>query len=200
MLQIFLKLIEQLNSSVFILIALLLLAAVGIYKMGKWSEIFKHHDDKITKVESLADKVLVMGTKVDLIYEHTLGSKRVVVAMSPINLTEIGKEIVEKIKANIILERCLPQVVKEVEVEKQNNAYDIQMASMKVAKEKMVGCLNEEELTAIKDLRVAPPLKSRKTKVQCAKDDFTDSVKKVQISFIRDFAKTTEMKTAIFDL
>lgn len=151
MIEVFLQLIEQLNSSVFILIALLLLAVVGIYKMGRWSEIFINHDKKISKVENLADKVLVMGAKVDLIYEHTLGGKRVVAAMSPINLTEVGKEIVEKIKANSILERCLHQVEKEVEVEKQNNAYDIQMASMKVAKEKMLSCLNEEELAAVKN-------------------------------------------------
>jgi hypothetical protein len=145
-----LKLIEQLNSSVFVLIAILILAAIGLFKIGRWTEIFKNHEDKITKVENLAEKVLVMGTKVDLIYENTLGSKRVVAAMSPITLTDIGKDIAEKIKADTILERCIPQLVKEVELEKPNNAYDIQMISMKVAKERMISCLNENELTTVK--------------------------------------------------
>ncbi len=151
MTEIFLKLIGQLNSSVFILLSLLMCAVVGIYKMGKWSEIFKHHDNKITKVEGLADKILIMGTKVDLIYEHTLGAKRLVAAQSPLNLTEFGKEIAEKIKANTILERCLPRVVKEVEAENPNNAYDIQLTAMKVAKGKMITCLNEGELAAVKE-------------------------------------------------
>jgi hypothetical protein len=147
------KLIDQLNSSVFILLAVLICTLWAIYKIGKWTERFRNHEEKITKVEGLADKVLVMTTKVDLIYEHTLGPRRPVAAQSPISLTNIGREIAEKIKANTILEKCLPQLTSEVDAitpGNPGNAYDIQLAAMKVAKEKMLSCLNESELIAVK--------------------------------------------------
>jgi len=147
--EIFLKITEQLNSSVFVLLMLLGAAGIGIYKAGQWSKVFKFHEDKIIKIEGLAEKVLLMGQKVDLIYENTLGSKRTTASLSPINLTDVGQKIVEKIKANAILERCIPQLEKEVEKEKPNSAYDIQMVSMKVAKGKMLTCLIETELAAV---------------------------------------------------
>lgn len=145
-----LKIIDQLNSAVIVLLMILAAVAIGIYKAGQWSKVFKFHEEKITKIEGLADKVLLMGQKVDLIYDNTLGAKRPLAAMSPINLTPVGNEIVEKINANTILARCLSQLEKEVEKEKPNNAYDIQMVAMKIAKEKMVTCLNETELAVVK--------------------------------------------------
>ena len=144
------KIIEQLNGSVFVLLMILGAVAIGIYRAGQWSKVFKFHEDKITKIEELADKVLLMGQKVDLIYDNTLGAKRPLASLSPVNLTNVGKEIVEKINANAILERCIPQLEKEVEKENPNSAYDIQMVAMKIAKEEMLTYLNETELAAVK--------------------------------------------------
>lgn len=59
--------------------------------------------------------------------------------------------IVSKIKASTILEKYLSKLIKEVELENPANAYDIQMASLKVAKEKMKSILTKAELNAIKD-------------------------------------------------
>lgn len=150
MIELILKITEQLNSAVFVLLMILVVVAIGIYKAGQWSKVFKFHEDKITKIEGLADKVLLMGQKVDLIYENTLGARRAVASLRPINLTPVGIEIVERIKAKAILARCLSQLGKEVEKENPNSAYDIQMVAMKIAKEKMLTCLNETELAAVK--------------------------------------------------
>ena len=87
--------------------------------------------------------------KIDLIYENT-NPRRTVAVMSPISLTEMGKGIATKIEANKILEKYVLKLTKEVDSENPQNAYDIQMASMKVAKEKMITFLNEEELNTIK--------------------------------------------------
>ncbi len=160
------KLIDQLNSSVFVLLGILACTGWALYKIGKWTAIFKHHDDKIIKIESLAEKVIIMGTKVDKIEGLaervvTVGTKvdliyqivnpnRVVSSMSPISLTEIGKQIVENIKANVILQKYIQKLAQEVELENPKNAYDIQLASMKVAKERMITFLTEEELAIIK--------------------------------------------------
>jgi hypothetical protein len=150
MTDIILKIIEQLNSAVVVLLMILGAVSWGIFKAGQWSKVFKFHEDKLTKIEGLADKVLLMGQKIDLIYDNTLGSKRPLASMSPINLTAVGNEIVEKIQANAILARCLSWLEKEVEKEAPNSAYDIQMVAMKIAKEKMVTCLNEIELATVK--------------------------------------------------
>ncbi|MDP8211666.1 MAG: hypothetical protein P9X22_00040 [Candidatus Zapsychrus exili] len=146
---VFLELINQLNSSVFILLTILICSFFIIYKVGKWSEIFKHHDSKITKIEGLSEKVIELKTKVDLIYDNT-NPRRTVAAMSPISLTDMGKEIVTKIEANQILEKYILKLTKEVDSENPKNAYDIQSASMKVAKEKMITFLNEKELNTVK--------------------------------------------------
>ena len=69
MVSIFHRLIDQLNSSVFVLLGILACTGWMLYKIGKWTAIFKHHDEKIVKIEGLAEKVVVMGTKVDLIYQ-----------------------------------------------------------------------------------------------------------------------------------
>jgi hypothetical protein len=95
------KLIEQLNSSVFVLLAILGAAFWAIHRIGVWSTTFKHRADKISKIEGLNDKVVKIGAIVELIYQNTLGANRPVAAMSPINLTPIGKEITANIKKDL---------------------------------------------------------------------------------------------------
>lgn len=143
------KLIDQLNSSVFVLLGILACTGWALYKIGKWTAIFKHHDEKILKIEGLAEKVVVMGTKVDLIYQ-IVNPNRPVAAMSPISLTDKGKQIAENIKANTVLQKYVAKLSPEIDAENPKNAYDIQIAAMKIAKEKMLTLLNEEELTMIK--------------------------------------------------
>lgn len=146
---IFLKLLDQLNSSVFVLLGILLCTFFVIFKTGRWSEKFKHHDDKITKIESLSEKVIELKTKVELIYENT-NPRKTVSSFSPMTLTEMGKEIAVKLAANQILNKYISKLTSQVQEENPQNAYDIQMASMKVTKEKMINFLNEEELNAVK--------------------------------------------------
>lgn len=144
-------LIKQLNSSIFILLAILVITCWVLYKIGAWTTTFKHHDEKITKIEGLADKVLVMQTKVDLIYQNTLGSRQTVAAFSPIILTERGKEIAERIKAGNILDKYLSKLSKDPEIDECKNAYDIQVVAMRLAKNKLLNLLNDDELGLIKN-------------------------------------------------
>lgn len=144
------QLIKQLNSSVFILLLILVATGWGLYKIGGWMRTFEHHEQKITRIEGLAEKVVIIQTKVDLIYQNTLGTRRTVAAMSPINLTALGKEIAEKLKAEDILKKYISKLSKEAEIENSKNAYDIQMAAMNLAKGKLLTLLNDEELVAVK--------------------------------------------------
>ncbi len=144
------KLIEQLNTSVFVLLVILGAAFYSIYRIGKWTEKFSAHDEKIKSVDGIAEKIIVLTTKIDLIYQNT-NPRALVAAHSPISLTPIGKEIADKIGADRIFESHLSPLVSAVDTESPKNAYDIQVVSMKVAKEKMLSLLNEKDLTIIKD-------------------------------------------------
>lgn len=147
---VFTKLIEQLNSSVFILLVILGIAFYFIFLFGKWSQKFLHHEDKINNFQGLSDKIIELKTKVDLIYQNTNPNK-LVASHSPISLTEMGKAMADTINADKILSEHIDSLVKEVELDAPKNAYDIQVVSMKVAKEKLLSYLNENNLNAIKD-------------------------------------------------
>lgn len=144
------KLIDQLNSSVFVLLAILCIAFYLIYLIGKWSQKFLHHEDKLNNVQGLSDKIIELKTKVDLIYQNTNPNK-LVASHSPMSLTAEGKEMSAAIKAEEILKTHLISLIQEVELEKPKNAYDIQVASMKVTKDKMLSLISEDNLNAIKD-------------------------------------------------
>ena len=51
------RILQELNSSVFVL--LLILAAIGyaLLKIGGWKEKFRHHDEKLGKLDSMDAKL-----------------------------------------------------------------------------------------------------------------------------------------------
>ncbi len=132
-------------------ILLLILVAIGIivYKVGKWSVQFGQFDEKVKEVGNNKDRLIRLETKVDLIYQNTLRDP-LVMAHSPISLTKTGKDVASKIEAQKIFDKYYSDLKNKIEEEKPKNAYDIQEASMKVARESMENLLNEEELTAVK--------------------------------------------------
>lgn len=144
------RLIANINSSVFVLIVILVVAFYLVYMAGKFKEKFFHHEKKLNNIELYSEKIIELKTKVDLIYQNTNPNK-LVAAHSPISLTTIGDEVSKKINAEKILRSHLKTLIHEVEKETPRNAYDIQIVSMNVAKEKLLPLLNESELNAIKD-------------------------------------------------
>ena len=66
--EILLKLIEQLNGAVVVLLLILMACFWCIYKLGFWSHKFFEHDKKVDKLEGMSEKVVALTTKVDLIY------------------------------------------------------------------------------------------------------------------------------------
>ena len=149
--EIFKKLIEQLNSSVFVLLGILAASYWAVVRVTRLIEQFSHHKEKIGKVDSLSDRLVELKVKVDLIYQNTNPNKTVAAA-SPISITPTGKEISANIKAEQILAKYLAQLSDLVEAVCPKNAYDVQTASMTVAKEKMMSLLNADEINAVKGM------------------------------------------------
>lgn len=144
------KIIEQLNSSVFVL--LLVLVAVGymLHKAGEWKQTFVHHKDKITELEELSREVIKISTKVDLIYSNTTPNA-MTRAHSPISLTAVGIETAKRLNAEAMLDKYYVQLKKQLDSSNPQNAYDIQKYAMQVAKSDMTGFIDASELNAIKD-------------------------------------------------
>lgn len=143
-------LIQQLNSSVIILIVILILFIFLTYKLGRWTEKFNNQDNKLSKIDDISDRLIKVETKIELIYQHT-NKNSPIMSNSPISLTKVGKEISKNIDADEILKKYLDKLENDDELLKCNSAYDIQNISMNIAKYKLIKYLNEEELLKIKN-------------------------------------------------
>ncbi len=150
MIEVFKLLIQQLNSSVFILVMILIIIGYAVYKLGAWTEKFLNQDKKISDLSNLSEKVIELKTKVDLIYQNTQPNP-LIKARSPITLTEKGIEISNDISANEIFNKYENDLTRKVLEENPKNAYDIQTESMQVAKSMILKILNSAELEKIKD-------------------------------------------------
>ncbi|XXG30986.1 MAG: hypothetical protein WJ306_13325 [Ferrovum myxofaciens] len=151
---VFTKLIEQLNTSVFVLLVVLCACFWIVYHVGKWAETFSNHSKRIDAAEgnhgNLYEKVVEMKSKVDLIYTNTLKNPPTM-AHSPISLTEVGRDGNSNIGLDSILRREYDLLSDLVNKKLPKNAYDIQVESMRVADEQFQKILTESELIKAKD-------------------------------------------------
>lgn len=158
MTEIFLKLSEQLNSSVFVLMALLVATGYGLLKIGGWTERFLHLNQKIDGALSMEKTVIRLEQLTELIYNNTLKTP-LVKSFSPIVLTHTGLEASEMIGFKILLNREFLKLSNLVEEKSPQNAYDIQVASMRVASEHFTSVLNATELLKAKEYAYAKGLR-----------------------------------------
>ena len=117
MAQVCLALIEKLNSSVFTLLVILFIAFWAIYRLGLLIAKFTAQDNQINKLSDLAEKVVALTTKVDLIYDHT-NPKKLYQSSSPLALTDLGRTISDAIRADEILKKYMEIIIKEATIEK----------------------------------------------------------------------------------
>lgn len=143
------ELLHQLTGAVFVLVILLIVAFWLMFKVGKYTQKFTEQDEKLKGLGNLSDNVIRIDTKVGLIYQ-LVNKNSPIASQSPISLTPVGAQIIEKLKGIEIFSKYSERLVKEVTSVNPKNAYDIQEISMKVAKEKMISFLNEQELILVK--------------------------------------------------
>lgn len=144
------KLIEELNSSVFVLLGVLIIMGWMVYKAGILFERFKNHEQKLDEVRGIQNEMISIRTKVDLIYQNT-NPNALFRTQSPLALTPKGTSVAETLSAHSILERHYKALHESVESESPKTAYDIQLAAMKTARETLLSLLTEQDLIAIKN-------------------------------------------------
>lgn len=144
---------EHLNSSVFVLLAILVAAGLALYKIGALKEKFMQHDKGLGKLDTMNDKIIELATKVQLIYDNT-NPRKLVAAHSPLALTDLGKDLSKRIDAEKIFSRLLPSLLADMNRKCANgtNAYDIQVAALDIAKNSLPTLLNAEEINKVKDV------------------------------------------------
>lgn len=150
MTQVVIELAKNLNSSVFILLLVLGIVFWAVFKIGKWSETFAIHSKRIESSEQNTERLIKVETKIDLIYQNTMRTP-IIQSHSPMSLTKVGNDIIVSIGASQLFEKYKEKLSKIVNADTSKNAYDIQMLSMKVARESMVNLLNADELILVKD-------------------------------------------------
>ncbi len=144
------KLIDELNSSVFVLLAMLAASFLMAFRIGKWTPQFSHQDQKINFLQGLSEKIIALQTKVDLIYQNTHPNK-VVGSFSPTSLTDTGLKIARRVDASKILDLYFEKLDSLVEAHRPKTAYDIQVAAFRVAKENLPELLDTTTFTVLKN-------------------------------------------------
>ncbi len=69
--EVFIKLLEQLNSSVFVLLVIIVLAFYAVYKIGGWKQLFLTHNTRIEKVEKMAERISSIQRRVDQLSHYS---------------------------------------------------------------------------------------------------------------------------------
>lgn len=156
MLELFFKLIEQLNSSVFVLLAILILAFWAIYKVAAMVTLFKSFRDERTETKNdltdIKKDVAKVTATVDLLYQSHLYQSHLptVKSYSPLSLTDKGKEISEALKLEGKIANHWIEIKNKIEEKKPSNSYDIQTASLDLARDCFDAIFTNEERNEMK--------------------------------------------------
>lgn len=136
MVEILLKLVEQLNSSVFVLLGLLFLAFLAVYKIAcmitKFTTFENNNEKTSNTLDSIKDNVAKTNATVDLLYQAHLATLQ---TKSPVNLSELGKEISNDLLLEEKVNSHWEQIKSKIMQNTSNNPYDIQTSALKVAQD-----------------------------------------------------------------
>lgn len=150
--EIFLKLIEQLNGSVFTLLALLFVAFWAIFKIGRIVETFGMFKDKNTDldkhVSTMKDSLSAIKATTDLLYQAHLSTVK---SHSPLSLTEKGFEISQFLKLEEVVSSHWALIEKYISKKNPVNPYDIQVVTMDIAPKIFEKLFSDSERNAIKE-------------------------------------------------
>jgi len=149
---IFLELTKQLNSSVFILLAILVVAFWLIYKAGRMTESFSgftKKSDKIdTSIDAIKESLASVKATTDLLYKKQLSTMQ---SQSPLSLTSKGEIVATAISADEMINNHWDDI--EAEISRSNtpnNPYDIQKISLDIARNCFDTIFSNDERNRIK--------------------------------------------------
>lgn len=151
MLNIALLLMQQLNTAVFVLLTILVLAFCLTYKIGgvvnKFKGVEKKTDKFDSSIDSIKDNLSKIGATTELLYKAHLST---IASRSPLDLTGKGQEISKAIFLESKVDQHWDAINKELQKMHSINPYDIQNAAMELAKNCFDAIFTEKERDQIK--------------------------------------------------
>lgn len=133
--ELFLKLLEQLNGAVFVLLGILILAFWCVYKIATLITIFNGFKEERTETKSdLSDikkDIAKTAATVGLLYQSHLSTVK---SQSPLSLTTVGKEISQALNLEAKVAVHWTEIKSKIEEQNPVNPYDIQKISLDVAR------------------------------------------------------------------
>jgi len=145
------KLIEQLNSAVFVLLAILFFAFWAIYQLGVIIKTFRDFKDKNkdidTHIGGIKDSLATIKATTDLLYQAHLSTVR---RQSPIALTQKGEEIAIALRMTEKIANHWSEIKAEMQKRSPMNPYDIQTVAMDVARNCFDTLFSDTEKSEIK--------------------------------------------------
>ena len=149
------NIIEQLNLSVFILIAIfvtLIVVARKVLKFyGQWETKQKIHSSNIDRLQqSWNNDIPYIKEKVGLLFAQTF-TNSVYRSNIPAHLTNVGEKIFGQLKVNEIIHKNKDKLKKLIEAENPKNTYDLQQACFLVIEKNMSEILTSSKLDIAKN-------------------------------------------------
>ena len=169
--QIIQKLIDQLNASVFVLLAVLIAIYFLIWKTSEFIATWKHkqadHEKQLERASESGDRVIALETnigkavefgerivrietKLDLIFQK-LSPNPFAQSHSPISLTNDGNEISKKMNVEATIARLYPNLIDLVNKKSPQTAYDIQECAFAVTRDTLFSWLSNAEINLLKN-------------------------------------------------
>jgi hypothetical protein len=149
---IIMKLIERLNSSVFVLLLVLFAIFWTIHKvstmMAEHGSVCKRQDKFDENIYTIKNILSKINARVDLIYEDK--RSKIIKSQSPASLTKIGEEIAENTKIREIIENNWGKIRLIFDQIKFDNQYDIQVAAIE-NEQKIFQTFDKKDQTLIKE-------------------------------------------------
>ncbi len=148
---IFSRLLEQLNSSVFTLLAILAIAFWVLYKLGGIVATFTSFKDKHKDLDGhiggMKETLASIKATTDLLYQAHLST---IQSHSPVSLTDIGKTISDDLHIDEKITKHWNRIAAAIEERNPSNPYDIQTVSMDIARDCFDVIFSEAERNEIK--------------------------------------------------
>lgn len=144
------SLVEQLNSAVFVLLVILGAVMWMIYKAG---HIISRWTDRENSIKELRQDwnrdIPYLKVRLDILYQqNSAGSS--LKSTSPINLTDVGKEISAALDAPGIVEKHAKTLRGLVDKANPQTAYDLQQECFAIVDKHLPALLTDEELKIAK--------------------------------------------------
>ncbi|MFH1029647.1 MAG: hypothetical protein V1770_00120 [bacterium] len=149
--EIIIKLIGQMNISVFVLMLILIFAFWAAYQIGKMVNKFggfeKERQETRDNLTSIKDNMAKINATVELLYKSHLST---VQTRSPLSLSDLGQKISNDLMLPVKVNDHWEEIKGEITKKNPSNPYDIQVIALDIAKHCFDNFFSIEEKNEIK--------------------------------------------------